>query len=251
MMKRSLLITFILTLMTTNTHARFTQADTYLGEQSEPLTLNKYLYAGSAPTYFTDPSGYFFIGEQNAVHSAQSQLLTASNASATVLFTNFKVRLALGVGVAVIPTSLGLETSVALEEARKELEYQVGTAAKTKGRRKKDLLFHYSDQGKQQFIFSQNCIPVSPAYRGRLANSTRPTGAYATDIEPWNLKYSQAELANLFYKNSGRDVSKFVAFYGPDFSKLYSTQHEYVRYSRPNDCVPIAKIFKGPNLMRR
>jgi len=41
---------------------RFTQQDTWMGSHSDPVTLNKYLYAHSSPSNYTDPSGHFVGG---------------------------------------------------------------------------------------------------------------------------------------------------------------------------------------------
>jgi len=40
--------------------ARFTQMDTWIGNNNDPLSLHKYLYAGSDPVNHVDPSGHFF-----------------------------------------------------------------------------------------------------------------------------------------------------------------------------------------------
>lgn len=39
---------------------RFTQMDTYMGQNGNPITLHKYLYANASPTMYTDPSGHMF-----------------------------------------------------------------------------------------------------------------------------------------------------------------------------------------------
>ena len=40
---------------------RFTQMDTFVGLNSMPITLNKYIYANAALTMFVDPSGNISI----------------------------------------------------------------------------------------------------------------------------------------------------------------------------------------------
>ena len=45
---------------------RFTQMDTWMGRDQDPITLNKYVYANADPANWTDPSGYFGIGSLNA-----------------------------------------------------------------------------------------------------------------------------------------------------------------------------------------
>lgn len=46
---------------------RFTRRDTYEGRLAEPITLNKYLYTHSNPVNYTDPTGYFTMGEKIAI----------------------------------------------------------------------------------------------------------------------------------------------------------------------------------------
>lgn len=53
--------TILLVLFTCQGHARFSQADTWQGDNSQPITLNKYLYANADPVNMIDPSGHFSI----------------------------------------------------------------------------------------------------------------------------------------------------------------------------------------------
>ncbi|AJQ96670.1 RHS repeat/hint domain-containing protein [Gynuella sunshinyii] len=41
---------------------RFTQQDTWMGNNHDPITLHKYLYANASPAMYTDPSGNFSLG---------------------------------------------------------------------------------------------------------------------------------------------------------------------------------------------
>ena len=41
---------------------RFSQMDTYMGQNGNPITLHKYLYANASPAMYTDPSGHFGLG---------------------------------------------------------------------------------------------------------------------------------------------------------------------------------------------
>lgn len=51
--------------------------DTWKGNNSDPLSLHKYLYVGSDPINHTDPSGHFFsLGEMQAANSIQSTITT-------------------------------------------------------------------------------------------------------------------------------------------------------------------------------
>ena len=84
MMKRSLLIAFVLTLTTTNTHARFTQADAWMGIDQQPNSLNKYAYGNADPANHIDPTGHFSLIEFGAGSSIQSQMLLTLGATVSV-----------------------------------------------------------------------------------------------------------------------------------------------------------------------
>ncbi|WP_298850495.1 Ig-like domain-containing protein [uncultured Aquimonas sp.] len=53
---------------------RFTQQDAFAGFGSDPMSLNKYLYAHSSAPNFSDPSGYVSLAEQSAVSNIQGIL---------------------------------------------------------------------------------------------------------------------------------------------------------------------------------
>ena len=46
---------------------RFISLDSYEGSNDDPISLHKYLYANSNPVTYTDPSGYFSLGEMAGV----------------------------------------------------------------------------------------------------------------------------------------------------------------------------------------
>ncbi len=53
---------------------RFTQQDTWMGNNSDPVTLHKYAYANLDPANGYDPTGFFFAGDFLAAQNIQSQL---------------------------------------------------------------------------------------------------------------------------------------------------------------------------------
>jgi len=61
----SMAVAFALLLSSFSAHARFIQADRWQGQDRQPITLNKYVYADVNPVNRTDPSGHFSIGEIN------------------------------------------------------------------------------------------------------------------------------------------------------------------------------------------
>ena len=60
---------------------RFTQADTWMGRNSDPITLHKYLYANADSVNYIDPTGNFSLGSFGAASNVQAVLSTASFAS--------------------------------------------------------------------------------------------------------------------------------------------------------------------------
>lgn len=75
MMRSTVLATLTLLLVSTTSHARFTQSDTWMGLDQQPITLNKYAYANNDPINMVDPSGYFAnLGGVSTAISAQTQL---------------------------------------------------------------------------------------------------------------------------------------------------------------------------------
>ena len=60
---------------------RFTQMDTWMGVNSDPVTLHKYLYANVDPSNMVDPTGQFSIGSFSISMNISGILSTASFAS--------------------------------------------------------------------------------------------------------------------------------------------------------------------------
>ncbi len=60
---------------------RFTQMDTWMGHNSDPITLHKYLYGNADPANHTDPTGNFSLGSFSAASTISGILTTASIAS--------------------------------------------------------------------------------------------------------------------------------------------------------------------------
>jgi len=54
---------------------RFTQQDTYMGNNSDPVSLHKYLYASSDPANWTDPTGNFSLASVGAANNVASILV--------------------------------------------------------------------------------------------------------------------------------------------------------------------------------
>jgi len=60
---------------------RFTQMDTWMGNNQDPVTLHKYLYANADPVTYTDPTGNFSMGSMmSAIGTMGSLANTAMTA---------------------------------------------------------------------------------------------------------------------------------------------------------------------------
>jgi RHS repeat-associated protein len=60
---------------------RFTQMDTWMGNNSDPMTLHKYLYANANPVNNVDPTGNFSIGSVMATVNVVATLASVSQTS--------------------------------------------------------------------------------------------------------------------------------------------------------------------------
>ncbi|WP_255395950.1 RHS repeat-associated core domain-containing protein, partial [Motiliproteus sp. MSK22-1] len=64
---------------------RFTQQDSWMGNNQDPVTLHKYLYANADPVMYTDPTGNFSIGGMMSTMSTMTRLsLKSYNAYSNV-----------------------------------------------------------------------------------------------------------------------------------------------------------------------
>jgi len=232
---------------------RFTQMDTFQGWDEDPTTLHKYLYANVDPANGIDPSG----------HMTMSGLMSGVNGFARLALAAVPRYQAIGkVASGLVGAGLGylisdeLKDFIAtnapamnriLEEKRAREEARVET--RSRGRRP---LFHYTDRISAALIGASGVGFVTPSFRGLGTNgNTRPAGFYATDIAPWEVNMTQADLSALFYGgNRHKDVSWFVAVDASLFSPVYGAPREYVYHGSTGiGRVDLDVITIGPNLM--
>ena len=60
----------------------FTQVDTLIGQAEDPLSTNRYLYAGASPWTLTDPSGHMYVENEGPSNSTVAGARAAAKASA-------------------------------------------------------------------------------------------------------------------------------------------------------------------------
>ncbi|MCP4232221.1 MAG: hypothetical protein GY770_01365 [Aestuariibacter sp.] len=65
----------------------FTQMDSWMGNNSDPITLHKYLYGNVDPVNMVDPSGKFSIGSLGSAINVAGTLA----ARAQTIFTGFQI----------------------------------------------------------------------------------------------------------------------------------------------------------------
>lgn len=217
-----------------------------------------YGYVSQDPANRMDPTGLFEgnLTSQNAKLGVQSTLQTGTVVGLRTVarpLSTFAVRMILaGVGVSI---GVGLYTLAKTDEkAATELQLARDTRRKViedeEERRKSKILYHYTSMSEALEIAADRVIYASA--KKRFGGYTFPSGAYATDVAPWNLFYTQRQLSALFYGGSEhRDVSWFVAIEESDFYPLSYPEfpNQYCRPAPEGFPVPVEVVLVGPNLM--
>ncbi|WP_415882126.1 Ig-like domain-containing protein [Neptuniibacter sp. QD34_54] len=233
---------------------RFTQMDEFKGWSDDPVTLHKYLYANIDPANATDPSGYFAIV---SFSPGLSYVARSGAAGAAVGYSAYNhiltglVGAGLGYGLSEeLKDFIALNAPVMnklLEEKRVALQTAI-----ERDHDSQRVVYHYTDRVAALSIFGSKTAFVTPPFRGLgTGGFTRPAGFYATDIAPWEVRYTQSELSAMFYGgNRNKDMSWFVAFDDELFNRVPGTSHEYVLFgSEAIGEVNVDPITVGPNLM--
>lgn len=230
---------------------RFTQMDKFQGWNEDPMTLHKYLYANIDPANATDPSGYFA-----GTFSVSNVMAVLSTISVPTYVT------AIGsVGAGLVGAGFGLASDKegefiginspavnrALDKKRETVQEEIEKSSSG------NILYHYTNRVAASLIYATKTGFVTEPFRGLGTNgNTRPAGFYATDIAPWEVEYTQAELSALFYGgNRNKDVSHFVAVDGSYFDTVYGAPREYVLYGPSGGDVVVDPLAFGANLMSR
>jgi len=67
---------------------KFTQQDTWMGHDTNPITLNKYIYGNADPANWTDPSGHFGLASFSAASSIRTTLSNIQIETGLNIFSN-------------------------------------------------------------------------------------------------------------------------------------------------------------------
>ncbi|MBL4827248.1 MAG: hypothetical protein JKY66_05980 [Spongiibacteraceae bacterium] len=235
-------------------NGRFRSMDSFSGWEEDPATLHKYLYANVDPVNGIDPSGYFTLSGFSAGYSGFGAL-------STIALPTYSA--AIGqVATGLIGAGLGYGLSESLKEfiarnapAMSQMleEKRVRTEARVEQRANgRPLLYHYTSRVAALLIGATGKGFVTPSFRGLGTNgNTRPAGFYASDITPWEINMTQADLSALFYGgNRHKNVSWFVAIDASSFTPAHGASREYLQHGSTGiGFVNVETITIGPNLM--
>lgn len=90
------------------------------------------------------------------------------------------------------------------------------------------------------------CMYTSKPFYRHPDRLPRPSGAYATHLQPW-MPMTQRELRGFLYAVPKlQDVSNFVAIDAAGFTTLGV---EPYKFGMPGSCVPVTAMSSGANLM--
>ena len=254
-----------------NSLGRFWTRDTWEGVRTRTLSQNKYAYAEANPTLYTDPSGYFVSsvgisfstalsgglrGAKGGITSSQAMTASAVMAQVQRKLVAYAVIMAAGAAATGVASYLDLIEWVDYED---KALVAAAVRKKVEERRRSSgnqILFHYGDYARVIGIVNSRSIGAAADFSvfSRAINEriTFPSGAYGTDLPPWDTRYTQQELSALFYGgNPNRNMRFFVAFEAPDFSRLNRPgyPHQFVKYAPAGSRVPVKLVTAGPNLM--
>ena len=218
---------------------RFWTKDTYSGNNSDPISLHKYLYAHNDPVNGIDPSGHFFtaIGQltvsfiQHNSRTLEGVVLATFKARALQTLT-FKIGAWAIVSATTATTIGGVVAVVAAgstseEDVNEEIETQIEQA---KRQRKKLRFFHYSprtyeERGTSMFPGSFAALRGNMYYyeaRGTLGIGD-PKWVYPVDVD---------SLVDLVVPR-GRVTAGGFGF-GESRKLSFQTEHNQVQYCLVN-----------------
>jgi RHS repeat-associated protein len=238
---------------------RFWSMDDYPTNPSDPGSLHRYLYVQNNPVNAFDPTGnQSNVGE--AVEEAEDIEKVAQDANAVQKVLN-GIERATEAEEAVSGASGGPSVSSFVAAA---VRYTTAAAAQAlqgyvtseeaKNACSCGVVFHYTDILSAAEIYRFQFMFTSREIKSRGL----PAGAYATDIAPWDLNYTQMDLKRILYFSPARQISQsvtaFVAlcndvFWG--FHAIPNQPHQFVKEGEYPGFVPVNAVVWGLNAMRK
>jgi hypothetical protein len=248
--------------MLSTAYGRFWSMDVWEGSSLSPNSLNKYLYSLGDPIRYNDPSGYSAAAAGGS-SLAEISIVTALIATFAVLSTSdilgglasaadqmiSDVQSAL-TGLVTTATTRTLAIVYALSRGASKALTEAIEGVKTQLKRircKGQLLFHYTSVAAAVAISTTGYLLSSSG-----AGKAFPPGAYASDIWPVDLTFTQRTLSLGFYNHPFHDVSAFVAFCSAKFTVVGHIFPRVRHYWAPAPAGIPVKIdvkFAGPNMM--
>ncbi len=232
---------------------RFQTMDSFEGVIQDPVSLHKYLYANADPINKLDPSGHYTLTMQQAGISLHGALTSIAIPSSVGIIAQVGVVL-LAAGVltyTAVQVTTAIQANVAAQKALEQERVKTRERVKARARRRNIIpIFHYTDREGAIGISGTGVMIASPRFDARGFRFT--SGAYATDIPPWDTGYTQRSLSALFYGgNENEDVNWFVALDSIDFIPLINSPypHQWVKPGAFGTLVPVTVVTMGPNLM--
>jgi RHS repeat-associated protein len=238
---------------------RFISLDPILGLSADREVHNGYVYSKNNPLNRIDPSGLLSggltglsVGIAGRGIATTGSSITITVARTTLARTGLRLLLARGVAVgtagAVLLAQVAGVPSVesGLDRARTRLRLEIDSR---KRRKRTDVVFHYTNQESAVGIARDGFMYASKKFKGTYSY---PTGAYASDIAPWDSLWTQRQLSALFYASPKEDVSWFVALKKEAFIPITYPGVSHFFYKpapHPGFPVPVFPITHGPNLM--
>jgi RHS repeat-associated protein len=233
---------------------RFWTMDSFDGNNEDPLSLHRFLYAENNPVNGLDPSGLFVDFESFSISQSLDKGLEAGKgvvlaaANRQAIATIAKVTLV--ATLAIIPALSDEESEPMTESERQRIAADVQIRLNADKRKNQgQLLFHYTSAERALNILALQYIYPSVEDFDYAAGQSYPAGAYATDISPLD-NYSMRELANIIYFNPAKAARSDLRAVVVILNKrprgfTYLTTHQYYRASGD-----VFAIDAFPNPMR-